>query len=54
MAKTVGLPLGISCLMILNKKISSLGVQTPVNKEIYTPVLEELKSFGISFNEIYS
>ena len=53
MAKTVGLPLGISCLMILNKKISSLGVQTPVNKEIYTPVLEELKSFGISFNEIY-
>jgi len=53
MAKTVGLPLGISCLMILNNKISSLGVQTPVNKEIYTPVLEELKSFGISFNEIY-
>ena len=53
MAKTVGLPLGISCLMILNNKISSLGVQTPVNKEIYTPVLEELKIFGISFNEIY-
>jgi len=52
MAKTVGLPLGISCLMILNGQINSLGIQTPVNKEIYEPVLEELESFGILFNEI--
>ena len=52
MAKTVGLPLAISCLMILNGQINSLGVQTPVNKEIYEPVLKELESFGILFNEI--
>ena len=52
MAKTVGLPLGISCLMILNGQINSLGIQTPVNKEIYEPVLKELESFGILFNEI--
>jgi len=52
MAKTVGLPLAISCLMILNGQINSSGVQTPVIKEIYEPVLKELESFGIFFNEI--
>ena len=52
MAKTVGLPLAISCLMILNGQINSPGVQTPVVKEIYEPVLKELETFGISFNEI--
>tara|TARA_S200000501_G_scaffold371235_1_gene413894 strand:- start:613 stop:1941 length:1329 start_codon:yes stop_codon:yes gene_type:complete len=52
MAKTVGLPLAISCLMILNGHINSSGVQTPVIKEIYEPVLKELESFGIYFNEI--
>tara|TARA_B100000925_G_scaffold270581_1_gene233182 strand:- start:2100 stop:3428 length:1329 start_codon:yes stop_codon:yes gene_type:complete len=51
MAKTVGLPLGISCLLILNEKIKSSGVQTPVIKEIYNPVLKELEIFGIHFNE---
>jgi len=51
MAKTVGLPLAISCLMILNGQINSSGVQTPVIKEIYEPVLKELESFGIYFNE---
>ncbi len=52
MAKTVGLPLAISCLMILNGHINSYGIQTPVIKEIYEPVLKELESFGIYFNEI--
>ena len=52
MAKTVGLPLAISCLMILNNEIKSLGVQTPVNKEIYIPVLKELERNGVCFFEI--
>ena len=52
MAKTVGLPLAISCLMILNGHINSSGIQTPIIKEIYEPVLKELESFGIYFNEI--
>ena len=52
MAKTVGLPLAISCLMILNNEIKSLGVQTPVNKEIYIPVLKELERYGVCFIEI--
>ena len=51
MAKTVGLPLAISCLLILNQKISLRGVQTPIHKEIYNPVLKELENFDINFKE---
>ena len=51
MAKTVGLPLAIACLLILNKKINLSGILTPINKEIYIPILKELENFGINFNE---
>lgn len=51
MAKTVGLPLAIAARLILNGKIKMTGVRIPVQKEIYLPILEELKSLGISFNE---
>ncbi|MEI2749851.1 MAG: saccharopine dehydrogenase C-terminal domain-containing protein [Ferruginibacter sp.] len=51
MAKTVGLPLGIAAKMILNKTIQMKGVHIPVNKEIYEPVLAELKKFGVAFTE---
>lgn len=49
MAKTVGLPLGISALLVLNKKITETGVLLPINRNIYEPVLKELKAQGISF-----
>ncbi len=51
MAKTVGLPVAIATLAILNGKIKTPGVQIPITKEVYTPILEELKSLGIVFNE---
>ena len=51
MAKTVGLPVAIATLAILNKKITTPGVQIPISKEVYTPILEELESHGIVFNE---
>jgi saccharopine dehydrogenase-like NADP-dependent oxidoreductase len=51
MAKTVGLPMGIAAQLIMNGKINLIGVHIPVMKEIYEPVLKELKSFGIVFNE---
>ena len=51
MAKTVGLPVAIAALKILNKKITVPGVQLPIKKEVYTPILEELETFGIVFNE---
>ncbi|MCB0457710.1 MAG: saccharopine dehydrogenase C-terminal domain-containing protein [Flavobacteriaceae bacterium] len=51
MAKTVGLPVAIAALKILNKEITTPGVQIPITKEVYTPILEELETFGITFNE---
>ena len=51
MAKTVGLPLGIAAKLILSGKINITGVHIPVNKEIYEPVLEELKNHGVAFLE---
>ena len=51
MSKTVGLPLAIACLLILNEEINLKGIQTPINKEIYEPVLKELENYGIFFNE---
>jgi saccharopine dehydrogenase (NAD+, L-glutamate forming) len=51
MAKTVGLPVGIATLAILNKKITTPGVQIPITKEVYEPILKELESHGIVFNE---
>lgn len=51
MAKTVGLPVAIATLAILNGTITSPGVQIPITKEIYQPILEELQEFGIQFKE---
>lgn len=52
MAKTVGLPVGIATLAILNKKITTPGVQIPITREVYEPILKELESHGIVFNEL--
>lgn len=51
MAKTVGLPVGICMKMILDGTISTPGVQLPLNKEVYQPVLKELENYGIEFTE---
>ncbi|MFD2726158.1 saccharopine dehydrogenase family protein [Hyunsoonleella rubra] len=51
MAKTVGLPVAMAVLAILNGNITTPGVQIPITKEIYNPILNELKTFGISFRE---
>lgn len=51
MAKTVGLPVAIATLAILNEKIKTPGVQIPISKEVYLPILNELKNFGIAFSE---
>ena len=52
MAKTVGLPVAIATLQILNGNIKTPGVQLPITKEVYLPILAELENFGIHFNEI--
>ena len=51
MAKTVGLPVAIAALAILNKKITTPGVQLPTRKEVYLPILSELEKYGIHFKE---
>lgn len=51
MAKTVGLPVAIATLAILNKKITTPGVQIPITKEVYEPILNELKEYGVVFKE---
>ena len=51
MAKTVGLPVGIAALKILKGKIKTPGVQRPITKEVYEPILKELSLYGIEFTE---
>ena len=51
MANTVGLPMGIVARLVLNGTIKLKGLHLPVRGEIYNPVLNELKKFGITFNE---
>ncbi len=51
MAKTVGLPVAMATLQILNKKITTPGVQLPIRKEVYEPILKELEEFGVIFKE---
>lgn len=51
MAKTVGLPVAMATLLILNGKIKTPGVQLPIQEEVYLPILKELEEFGVVFKE---
>lgn len=51
MAKTVGLPLGIAALMILDGRSTARGLQIPVHSDIYNVVLPVLEAAGIRFME---
>ena len=51
MAKTVGLPVAIAALKILNEEITVPGVRIPLAKEVYEPILKELETLGIVFKE---
>jgi saccharopine dehydrogenase (NADP+, L-glutamate forming) len=51
MAKTVGLPMGIAAKLLLDDQISEHGVILPVFKDIYEPILSELKQMGVVMHE---
>ncbi len=51
MSKTVGLPLAVAAVLILEGKIRTTGLQIPVLPEIYNPILSELEQCGLSFTE---
>lgn len=53
MAKTVGLPLGITAKLLLQDKINLTGLQIPVMPEVYNPVLKELEEHDIRFEESF-
>jgi saccharopine dehydrogenase (NAD+, L-glutamate forming) len=51
MSKTVGLPLAIATKLLVTRKIKHTGIVLPIHKDIYEPILAELKTFGIQFEE---
>ena len=51
MSDTVGLPLAICAKMVLQGKITEVGVQLPLAKNIYNPILDELATLGVIFTE---
>ena len=51
MTRLVGLPLAISTELILTNKLTLEGVQIPVRREIYEPVLARLEELGVHFEE---
>ncbi|AVR45227.1 saccharopine dehydrogenase [Christiangramia fulva] len=51
MAKTVGLPVAMATIMILNGEIKTPGVQIPISKEVYNPILKKLEAHDIKFEE---
>jgi saccharopine dehydrogenase-like NADP-dependent oxidoreductase len=51
MSATVGLPLAMTARRILEGSYQRKGVQLPITPDIYQPVLEELETYGIRFEE---
>jgi len=51
MSITVGVPVAIATKLLLQGHIALRGVQRPLNKEIYEPVMGELAEYGIRFRD---
>jgi len=52
MAKLVGVPCGLACLMVLDGRIKERGVLAPLNWALAEPLLNELKEkYGIFLTE---
>lgn len=51
MSKTVGLPLALVALLLLEGKLHKHGVMIPTIPEIYEPLLVSLKAHGVHFLE---
>ena len=49
MSRAVSLPAAIASKLILEGRIQAKGVQRPTFREIYRPVLEEMREFGFGF-----
>ena len=49
MSRLVGLPLGIFVRLMTEGRIRATGVHIPTMREVYEPVLEEMKDYGMEF-----
>jgi len=49
MARTVGLPLGIAAILVLEGRINLRGLHIPILPVLYEPVMQELERQGIRF-----
>jgi hypothetical protein len=47
----VSLPAAIAVRLILDEGVTAEGVQIPILREIYEPVLKELAEYGIRMEE---
>lgn len=55
MAKTVGMPMAILAELVLSKNIRiPTGVLIPTMPEVYRPVLNRLRKYGIAFEDVIS
>lgn len=52
MARTVGLPLGIAAVLVLEGTLKLTGVHIPILPAIYDPVMRELERQGIRFEHM--
>lgn len=51
MAETVGLPAAMAVELVLDNKIPERGIQVPIQRHVYEPILEQLEFKGIRFTE---
>lgn len=51
MSQTVGYTCAIATRLVLLNKVPQRGVLSPIYPEIYNPILDELKTMGISMEE---
>lgn len=51
MSDTVGIPAAIMAKRMIKGQVQHKGVQLPLHKDIYEPILKELEEFGMVFHE---
>jgi len=51
MSITVGVPVAIATRLLLEDQFDLTGVQRPLSKQVYEPVMGELADYGIRFRE---
>ena len=51
MARCVGLPMAIATRLFLENQLHLLGIQLPLDQDIYKPILSELEAHGIRFQQ---